>query len=1006
MPVDVVLRVLGPVDGVEGTTLYSCVDRGGEAIGGPRVAVVGGVHGNEPAGIDLIEGIAARLKSGLVAGEVVTVLANPRAAEIGERHSRGGQDLNRLWGAAALRRIAELAPEERCYEEQRALDLAPVVMGCDVILDIHSTSRPTSPHLVFRDDQRHTLLAAQLGVTHLVTGIHENGVLQGGLCINVGLHPGEPGPRMGFVLESGQHQDPQNAVRAWGVLVRLLAALDVWRTLPAPLAMEPELYEITACVRQAPASSTPFRFVGYEGGESGDGRVSSSLRRLQSFERVDADELVLRQGDEDGVRARSSFTMLMPAPKASPGADLYFVAQRRHGGLSSWVAKTDREALHEAMAVERMQDLLSDDDFEGGASWVAFDSRRMLDVCAMMIGRCLRLPEGHPHRKLAILSRGNVPFDDVERRAGKRYRQAIREAIVGGLPIERFQFMRGASMAWLEGLTGAEMGKLITQRRERGGQAGLTLQVSPHQPPSLSMLVLGDPELALRDGDTRLVRVAIVIEAATVQAEGGSARMSLERAGVFSAKPEILSTAIGLQRALRAQHRFLMDHGPLSEVTGLQRAMSEDGAIDVGSYPDVLPLLGTALCDMQRSRWETMLEGLGLHPCEMAAGEVGGRLADVSRRTGILDLESLRALLIRERAGGRVFWAGDPPYGRESQGLRGSRDGGERDEPENGYRSTQPLFARNVNSDTLERWIGWTRFVQGVERVPGNRGRDLDLAFNPKQALGRLARWYRDACDEANRQPGSVMVVVAGDGLHPVRSLEDETSDLFSEHRALVRNANVHYLRFQHAPTVHFGWMKGVLKDASERHEGPGDFHLKWEHEHGGSINVVLWARWAGGPQEPSATQLKGWKIERCAVLLSSMDEGGQHGYHVGLLTGPHIGKVNAELLHFGRTHIQTLMRQGRATEGRSLAQQSCALIEEWCRLLDQWHDVEAAPKDRKARVGWVRERVGVTDADVAEALAEVVGMRVTEGARAQKIWDGLAQWPAKQSGSAVQGLG
>jgi hypothetical protein len=989
--VDAVVQVVGLLDEVDGTTLYRCVDRGGELVAGPRVAVVGGMHGNEPAGEALLGFLGERLKAGLVAGEVVAVLANPHALELGERHSSGGKDLNRLWDRETLERLRTLPTEDLCYEEQRVLELAPMVMGCDVILDIHSTSRPTTPHLILRDDQHHMLVARQLGVTHLVTGIHENGAVQGGLCANVGLSHGQPGTRLGFVFETGQHMDPTNAERAWDVLVRLLVALDVWRTPPLPIDVNPEVFEITECVRQAPQGSPQYRFVGYAGGEAGEGRISSVKRTLQSFERVDADEMLLRQGEEEVVRARSPFTMLMPAPHAAPGADLFFVAQRRHAGLSSWVSKTDREALHEALAVERMLDLLSDDDFDAGASWVAFDSRRLLDVCAMMIGRCMRLPEGHPHRKLTIMSRGNVPFDDVERVAGQRYRQAIREAVVSGLPIERFQFMRGATLSWLDGLASMETRRLIQQRLDRGSTGALTFRVSTHQPPSLSMLVLGDPERALQDGDARWVRVAMVIEAATLHGDGAVARMGLERAGVFSAKPEILSTAVGLQETLRAQHRFLMEHGPLSNVPEVVAAMNDQHAIDLARHPEALPVLGRALRDMQQERWEGALSGLNLSPCEVSEDAIGARLTDVSRRTGILDLDSLRSLLVSDVGGGRVLWASP----QSEKGVPLSEPGGMTTQVSpSPYRAQQPLFARDIDSDTLERWIGWTRFVQGVERIPGNRGRDLDLAFNTRQALGRLARWYREACEEGDARPGSVMVAVAGDGLHPVRKLEDESSELFHEHRAVVRNANVHYLRFQHAPTVHFGWMKGMLADAARRKEGPGDFHLKWEHEHGGSINVVLWARWTGGDERPVVSQLQGWHIERCAVLLSSMDEEGHHGYHVGILTEPGEGRVNAELLHFGRTHIETLIRQEEVSERGSAAKQSCALIEEWCKLLDQWHVREAAPDDPEERVGWVRDRVGVTDVDAAVALAEVVGVKAGVAGRAEKIWDGLSQWP------------
>ena len=78
---------------------------------------------------------------------------------------------------------------------------------------------------MFRDDQRHAAIAARLGVENLITGLHENDILSGGVTANVGLRPGEMGPRLGFTFEAGQHSDAGNAERAFGVAERLLVEL-------------------------------------------------------------------------------------------------------------------------------------------------------------------------------------------------------------------------------------------------------------------------------------------------------------------------------------------------------------------------------------------------------------------------------------------------------------------------------------------------------------------------------------------------------------------------------------------------------------------------------------------------------------------------------------------------------------------------------------------------------------------------------------------------------------
>ncbi len=136
--------------------------------------------------------------------------------------------------------------------------------------------------------------------------------------------------------------------------------------------------------------------------------------------------------------------------------------------------RTDDEARCEATAIERMLDLLADDEFERGATWVAFDSRRLFDLCATIVGRTLRLDPGDPHRRITVMGRGDAAGHATRRRErarlGQRYREAMRTAIADGLPIERIQLLRGAPLAWLDALTSPGMLELMSRRRaDRAG---------------------------------------------------------------------------------------------------------------------------------------------------------------------------------------------------------------------------------------------------------------------------------------------------------------------------------------------------------------------------------------------------------------------------------------------------------------------------------------------------------------------------------------------------------
>ena len=401
------VRVTRPVDGIEGTCLYQAVDPQGEPCPGPCVAIVGVIHGNEPVGGRVLDRLAEHMEEGLVCGSVLAIRANLQATSERLRHVADGVDLNRLWDAATLARLRDRPVESLCYEEQRVLALAPLVMACDCILDLHSTSRPTAPFVLFRDDQQHARLATKLGVPNLVTGLHENAILPGGLCMNAGLAAGQRSDRLGFTFEAGAHEDAENTARAWRVTVRLLHLMGLWADSPAMAAdtVPPEVYEVVERFRQAPAETQPYRFVGYEGGEPGAGRRGPA-RQLHSFEAIEADEVIVRRGRDVVVRAQAPFTMLMPAPDSEPGTDLFYVTQPRHGGLSSGRLLGDDEARSEAGAIERMLDLLADDEMVKGSSWLSFDGRQLLDLCASVIGRTLRLPVGHPHRRITVVGRG------------------------------------------------------------------------------------------------------------------------------------------------------------------------------------------------------------------------------------------------------------------------------------------------------------------------------------------------------------------------------------------------------------------------------------------------------------------------------------------------------------------------------------------------------------------------------------------------------------------------
>lgn len=998
-----VIRVTKPVESIEGTRLYEAIQPTGLPCPGPRVAIVGLIHGNEPVGGSVIGRLEELVDDDLIAGSILAVRANLEAQAQDLRHTPDGVDLNRLWDRDTLERLGHMRDRLGCYEERRALEISPLFVPCDAIIDLHSTSRPAAPFLLFRDDQRHIQLARKLGVPNLVTGLHEHAILPGGLCANAWLRAGEHSERLGFTFEAGQHDAPDNLERAWDVVWRLLYELGMWRVEPPELLPAPvEVYDVVERFRQVPEGSTPYRFVGYDGGEPGGGRRGNT-RKLHSFEGIQADEVILRRGRQTVIRAQSPFTMLMPAPDAAPGTDLFYYAHPRHGGLGLGRMLDDEAARREATAIERVLDLMADDDMVRGSSWISFHGQQLLDLCASVIGRILRLPEGHPHRRLTVVGRGDMGAGDGERerRHSRRYREAMQLAMAAGVPVERIQLMRGAPLQWLEAITSDGLQDVLRERQEAHPEASpVQLRLSLRQPHTISLLVAGDLDLAMETGDYRYVRVAMLIEAASVEPEGSTARVRVVRAGMLTSRLEVVDAASGLIAALREEHDHLVRHGALAHHPEIRDLLEDSGAIAAPADPENMAVLRQALYRLQLRLWCDALRAEVTEPTRLRTPEAVGRwLAMTMASTGIFDADALADLVIRptEKA-----WVADPArVARVSSELDSSAPAFSRRRMPPRRLPKPPLMGDRVMADELERWIGWKRFVRGVRVVPDDRGKDLDLAFDERTIRLRIASWFRRARDLAARRPGKVLVVVAGDGHNPERENLGMSMELITAHRNLLRDSNVHYLRIQHAQGTHLSWFKDFLFTLQQRPAGQS-VALQWEAEHGSTVNIVMVAT----RDEDIATRawsLDGWNIDACAVVLSDLEGRGSRDYKLGIFTELEGGGgLSQELVHFGRAHCSGLLAQAgwRIRDPRGspppweLERGMVSQIARWIERVRGWRDEVDAPEQDPT--GWVARRLGIVDARLARALASEMRQDGSVEDAAAALWDSVAPWPGQ----------
>lgn len=177
-----------------------------DRLPGSTVVLVGGVHGNEPAGVAAIsrvlEALAAR--EVVVAGKLVGVVGNRKALARGRRFLN--RDLNRGWSPESCARLlsapsllrdedAEQFALLEVFEPLIAESHAPVVF-----IDLHTSSGRGAPFCCMADVLRNREIALGASLP-IVLGLEEviDGSMLGYLCDR---------GHVGVAFEGGRHDDP------------------------------------------------------------------------------------------------------------------------------------------------------------------------------------------------------------------------------------------------------------------------------------------------------------------------------------------------------------------------------------------------------------------------------------------------------------------------------------------------------------------------------------------------------------------------------------------------------------------------------------------------------------------------------------------------------------------------------------------------------------------------------------------------------------------------------
>lgn len=186
------------------------IGRAAGAAPGPTVIVLGGIHGNEPAGVRAARRVLSRLErdAPTVRGEVVFFAGNLRG--LGERKRFIHLDLNRQWTPEKVGRLRDpagvgLAAEDR--EQRELLEALGTAVGRARgqvhFLDLHTSSAEGPPFVTVGDTLRNRRFAASIPLP-LILGLEEQ--VDGALLEYLN--------NFGFVtmgVEGGQH-DAESSV--------------------------------------------------------------------------------------------------------------------------------------------------------------------------------------------------------------------------------------------------------------------------------------------------------------------------------------------------------------------------------------------------------------------------------------------------------------------------------------------------------------------------------------------------------------------------------------------------------------------------------------------------------------------------------------------------------------------------------------------------------------------------------------------------------------------------
>jgi succinylglutamate desuccinylase len=280
---------------------------------GPRVLLLGGTHGDERAAVMVVHHLVhllARMPAIKLACNLFVGFGNPKAIKTRTRAATPGQkDLNRCFTNEILQ-----ANHLQTPDINRARELAPFLRTIDLLIDLHSTSAPSTPFLCFEKiTPELKQVCAHLPANHILTdpyGIIEPDVKHEHPTMDsyVNRHGG-----LGICFETGQAHVLRGTKTLAKQLLNSLISLDLIQSNSAPMRASQQT--CFALNKRIDATEPIFRF-------------QKGLHR--SWTPLKEGELIGTY--ESGKEERAPYACRLLFPKAEhkikQGEDIYFLAKQ------------------------------------------------------------------------------------------------------------------------------------------------------------------------------------------------------------------------------------------------------------------------------------------------------------------------------------------------------------------------------------------------------------------------------------------------------------------------------------------------------------------------------------------------------------------------------------------------------------------------------------------------------------------------------------------------------